>query len=185
MAVALALGVLYFEATDKFKLPRVEERSAMYLPSAPVTGRASQIVVRLTEVKPSADAGGIEAKSNWTLTIVIALIAVFVMLLSAMGIYALMSFTVARRTREIGIRIALGAGPQSIVWAMFRRAFLQLGAGLVVGSALAALAGMESPTQRWMLLGANVLMLCVGLAACALPVRRALRVDPVVALRME
>lgn len=183
----------------------------MYLPSAPVTGRASQIVVRLTDVsametvaqrlrriaaevdptlrltdvKPLADAGGGEAASNWTLTIVAGLISGFVMLLSAMGIYALMSFTVARRTREIGIRMALGAGPRSIVWGMFRRAFLQLGAGLVVGSSIAALAGLESPTQRWMLLGANVLMLCVGLAACALPVRRALRVDPVVALRME
>jgi predicted permease len=194
-----------------WQLPRPEEQSAMYLPSAPVTGRASQIVVRLTDVtamesvaqrlrsiaaevdpslrltdlKPLADAGGGEAASNWTLTIVAGLIAGFVMLLSAMGIYALMSFTVARRTREIGIRIALGAGPRSIVWGMFRRAFLQLGAGLVVGTAVAALAGLESPTQRWMLLGADVLMLCVGLAACALPVRRALRVDPVVALRME
>jgi ABC-type antimicrobial peptide transport system permease subunit len=141
--------------------------------------------IRLYDVKGLGDAGGGEAQANWTLTAVAWLVAFIVMLLSAMGIHALMSFTVARRTREIGIRVALGAGPRRIVFGIFARAFLQIGAGLVVGSGLAYLMGVESTRQMLLLIGANVIMLLVGLAACALPVTRALRIDPSEALRAE
>jgi putative ABC transport system permease protein len=191
-----------------WQLPRPEEQSAMYLPSRPVVGQAGQLVVRaadpaafaprmrrlaadvdpgirLYEVKGLGDAGGGEAQANWTLTAVAWLVAFIVMLLSAMGIHALMSFTVARRTREIGIRAALGAGPRRIVFGIFSRAFLQIGGGLVVGSGLAYLIGVGSTRQLLLLIGANILMLVVGLVACALPVRRALRIDPSEALRAE
>jgi ABC-type antimicrobial peptide transport system permease subunit len=102
-----------------------------------------------------------------------------------MGIHALMSFTVARRTREIGIRVALGAGARRIVTSIFRRAFLQLAAGLVIGSGIGVLLGMQSALQLRLLIGANVVMLVVGMIACALPVRRALRIDPAEALRAD
>jgi len=190
-----------------WQLPRPEEQSAMYLPSAPVAGRAGQLVVRaqdpegtmsrlravaaevdptirLTDLKSLRDAGGGEAQGNWTLTAVAGLVASLVLLLSAMGIHALMSLTVTRRTREIGVRIALGAGPGRIVRDIFTRAILQVGAGLVVGSGLAWLIGVESTRQLVILLAANGLMLLVGVAACALPVRRALRIDPSEALRV-
>jgi ABC-type antimicrobial peptide transport system permease subunit len=108
-----------------------------------------------------------------------------VMLLSAMGIHALMSFTVSRRTREIGIRVALGAGARGIVTSIFRRAFLQLAAGLVIGSGIGVVMGMQSALQVKLLIGANAMMLAVGMMACALPVRRALRIDPAEALRAE
>src|SRR5690606_25453167 len=146
-----------------WQLPRPEEQSAMFLPSRPVTGQAGTVIVRsvdteavvsrmravatavdptlrLIEVEPLADAGGSEAGMNWTLTIVAGIIVSLVMLLCAMGIHALMSFTVARRTREIGIRVALGAGARQVVTGIFWRAFVQLGAGLVIGSALGLLA---------------------------------------------
>jgi len=191
-----------------WQLPRPEEQSAMYLPSRPVIGQAGQLVVRaadptafgsrirklvadvdpairLSDIKALGDAGGGEAAANWTLAAVAWLIALLVMLLSAMGIHSLMSFTVARRTREIGIRAALGAGPRRIVLGVFSRAIMQIGLGLAVGSGLAALVGVDSTRQLLLLLGANVVMLLVGLAACAVPVLRALRISPSEALRAE
>lgn len=180
----------------------------MYLPSRPVVGQAGQLVIRtsdptafadrmrriaadvdpairLTDIKGLGDAGGGEAEANWTLTAVAWLVAFVVMMLSAMGIHALMSFAVSRRTREIGIRAALGAGPRRIVASVFSRALIQLGLGLLVGSGLAVLVGVETPRQWMLLIGANAIMLVVGVVACALPVRRALRIDPSEALRSE
>lgn len=191
-----------------WQLPRPEEQSAMYLPSRPVVGQAGQLVVRaadpaafgsrirkfvaevdpairLSDIKELGDAGGGEAAANWTLAAVAWLVALLVMLLSAMGIHALMSFTVARRTREIGIRAALGAGPRRIVIGVFARALLQIGLGLAVGSGLAVLAGVDSARQLLLLIGANLVMLVVGVAACAVPVRRALRINPADALRAD
>ena len=191
-----------------WQLPRPEEQSAMYLPSRPVVGQAGQLVVRtpdptafadrmrriaadvdpairLNDIKGLGDAGGGEAEANWTLTAVAWLVAFVVMMLSAMGIHALMSFAVSRRTREIGIRAALGAGPRRIVASVFSRALMQLGLGLLVGSGLAVLVGVETPRQWMLLLGANAIMLVVGIIACALPMRRALRIDPSEALRSE
>ena len=96
-----------------------------------------------------------------------------------------MSFTVARRTREIGIRVALGAGPGRIVAGIFSRAFLQISTGVLAGSGLAALMGLGSTRQLLLLLAADAVMLVVGLAACAVPLSRALRIDPAEALRAE
>jgi ABC-type antimicrobial peptide transport system permease subunit len=122
---------------------------------------------------------------NWTLTGVAWLVPFIVLLLSATGIHALMSFTVTRRTREIGIRAALGAHPGRIVTGIFSRAFVQIGAGVVAGSGLVALVGLGSAREVVLLLAADAIMLLVGLAACAVPLRRALRVDPAEALRSE
>jgi ABC-type antimicrobial peptide transport system permease subunit len=122
---------------------------------------------------------------NWTLTAVAWLISFIVLLLSATGIHSLMSFTVARRTREIGIRAALGARPGRIVVAIFSRAFLQICAGVLVGSALSALGGVRSTRQLLLLLAADGIMLVAGLTACAVPLRRALRINPTEALRAE
>jgi ABC-type antimicrobial peptide transport system permease subunit len=113
------------------------------------------------------------------------LISVIVLLLSATGIHSLMSFTVARRTREIGIRAALGAPPRRIVAGIFSRAFLQIGAGMLAGSGLAALVGLDSARKVLLLVAADAVMLVVGLAACAVPLRRALRINPTEALRVE
>ena len=191
-----------------WQLPEPQEQSAMYRPSLPLVGRAGQLAVRvrdpgtfatrlravaaevdptirLTDVKPLALAGGGEAQMNWALTGVAWLISFIVLLLSATGIHSLMSFTVARRTREIGIRAALGASAGRIVAGIFSRAVLQIGAGVVVGSGLAALMGLGSTRSVLLLLAADGIMLVVGLTACAVPLRRALRIDPTEALRAE
>lgn len=190
-----------------WQLPQPAEQSAMYFPRAPAAGnRLSMAVrvrdpeafaarlrtvaagvdptIRLTDVQPLTDVGGDEAKMNWTLTSVAWLVALTVMLLSATGIHALMSFTVSRRTREIGIRTALGARPGRIAAGILSRAFLQIGVGVLAGSAVASMVGLGT-RQVLLLLAANALMLLVGLAACAMPLRRALTVNPTDALRAE
>lgn len=187
---------------------RLDEQSAMYRPTLPGGGPASNLAVRvrdpvafaarlraiaaevdpaiqLTDVQKLGDVTAGEARRNWTLTAVAWLVGFIVLILSASGIYALMSFTVARRTREIGIRAALGANRGRLVGAIFSRAFLQVGAGIVVGGSVAALKGVGSAREVMLLIAAAVIMLVVGLAACALPVWRALRVDPMDALRAE
>jgi putative ABC transport system permease protein len=191
-----------------WRLPEPQEQSAMYRPSLPVVGRAGQLAVRvrdpeafatrlrsvaadvdptirLTDVQSLAGAGGGEAKANWALTAVAWLISFIVLLLSATGIHSLMSFTVARRTREIGIRAALGASQGRIVASIFSRALLQISAGVLVGSGLAALLGLGSMREVLLLLAADAIMLVAGLVACAVPLRRALRIDPTEALRAE
>jgi putative ABC transport system permease protein len=141
--------------------------------------------IRLTDVQPLTLIGGGEAKMNWALTSVAWLVSCVVLLLSATGIHALMSFTVARRTREIGIRAALGASPRRIVGGIFSRALLQTSAGVLAGSALAAFMGVGSTRQLLLLLAADGVMLLVGIAACAVPLRRALAIHPTEALRSE
>jgi predicted permease len=191
-----------------WQLPRPEEQSAMYRPSLPLVGRAGQLAVRvrnpegfadrlraiaadvdptirLIQVKPLANAGGGEAELNWALTSVVGLISFIVLLLSATGIHALMSFIVSRRTREIGIRAALGAQPRSIVAGIFGRALLQVSAGLVAGSALVAFVGLDSTREVLVLLAADGIMLVAGVTACAVPLRRALAINPTEALRAE
>jgi putative ABC transport system permease protein len=191
-----------------WQMDEPQEQSAMYRPHLPVAGtRVSMAVrvsdpatfgpklrtialqvdptIRLTNVQPLADIGGSEAKINWALTSVLWIVSFIVLLLSATGIHSLMSFTVARRTREIGIRTALGASSRRIVGGIFSRAFIQMAAGLVVGSGLAALLGLNSARDVLLVLAADGLMLVVGLTACAVPLRRALRIDPTEALRSE
>ena len=141
--------------------------------------------IRLTDVQPLDQMSSGEVRRNFTLTTVAWLIAFIVLLLSATGIHALMSFTVARRTREIGIRIALGADRRRIVAGIFSRAFLQIGAGVLAGSAVVALIGFGSMRQIMLLLAADAIMLVAGFAACAVPLKRALSVVPTEALRVE
>jgi hypothetical protein len=191
-----------------WQLPRPQEQSAIYRPSLPLVGRAGQMAVRvrkpeafadrlrkvaaevdptiqLNEVKLLTNAGGGEAQSNWALTAVAWLVSFIVLLLSATGIHALMSFIVTRRTREIGIRAALGAHPRRIIAGIFGRALLQVTAGLIAGSALVAWTGLGSTREVLVLLGADAIMLVAGVTACYVPLRRALSIDPTEALRAE
>src|SRR5688500_167886 len=191
-----------------WQAPKPEDQVLMYRPTLPGGGPATNLalrvrdpvaftsrlraiaaevdpMIRLTDVTQLGKVGENEERISWTLTAVAWLVGFMVLMLSATGIHALMSFTVARRTREIGIRAALGAHHGRLVAAIFSRAFLQIGAGIVVGSSLAALAGFGSAKQVVLLVAADAIMLVVGLVACAVPVRRALRIDPMEALRAE
>jgi putative ABC transport system permease protein len=119
----------------------------------------------------------------------LALLTLSVVLLSSAGIYALMSFTVAQRRKEIGIRAALGADPRRILRSIFSRALGQLAIGAVLGATAAAL--LEGLTRGELLQGNGSVvlpvvagvMLVVGLLAAVGPARRGLQIHPTEALR--
>ena len=116
----------------------------------------------------------------------LAVVSAVAMLLALAGIYAVMSFTVARRTREIGVRIALGASPRRLVVSVFARPLAQVALGVAAGAVLTALVGdSATPAALAGALGYAVLMFGVCLLACIVPTRRALRVEPTVAMRVD
>jgi len=136
--------------------------------------------------------------SLWT-RIIIGLTGV-ALLLSLAGIYAVLSYIVARRTREIGVRVALGASARRVITSIFRRPLTQVTLGVIAGSVLIAVAaiGIQN-TQQFqgteiggltfgdvaLLVGYAILMLGVCTLACVVPTLRALRVQPTEALRAE
>src|SRR5687768_17469218 len=113
------------------------------------------------------------------------------LLLSLAGIYAVLAFTVSRRTREIGIRVALGSDSRRTVAAIFRRPLLQVVGGVAVGALFVALLftlgrGALPTALQFARIGAyGVGMTLVCFLACIVPTRRALRIEPTEALRME
>ncbi len=118
------------------------------------------------------------------------LLAVF---LSCIGIYGVMSYVVTRRTSEIGIRMALGAGRSNVLWLVLREVLILVTSGITIGVPV-ALAGDRlvsnmlfglKPTDPVTLVSATVVLLMVAALAGYLPARKASRVDPMVALRYE
>lgn len=124
---------------------------------------------------------------------VIAGFAALALVLAAIGIYAVFTYAVTRRRREIGIRMALGAAPGAIAGAVLTAAarLVVAGAGLgllaawLVARSLRAWLYGIGPADPWALAGAAALLALAALAACALPLRRACRVDPAQTLREE
>jgi ABC-type antimicrobial peptide transport system permease subunit len=119
----------------------------------------------------------------------VILALVTVLLLSAVGIHTLMSLTVTRRLKEIGIRIALGARANRLLLSVFSRAASQVGLGGLVGSVLGGtllhLSGHAAVEAAIFLGGVVVLMVLAGLLAAVGPARRGLRIEPVEALSEE
>lgn len=123
----------------------------------------------------------------------VALFALVAVLLAVGGVYGILAFQVARRTHEIGIRVALGASTAHVTRSVLRHGLLLVGGGLVIGvpCALAATGALRS--QLYSIESTDpvtygVVALCfllIGALACLVPARRALRVDPVRALQAE
>jgi hypothetical protein len=131
--------------------------------------------------------------------IIIGLTAV-TLLLSLSGIYAVLSYIVARRTREVGVRVALGANARRVITTLFRRPLTHVSMGVIAGSVLIAVAAIAvQHTEAFagiqprgltvgeiaLLAGYAILMLGVCTLACVVPTLRALRVQPMEALRTE
>lgn len=126
-------------------------------------------------------------------TIVAASLAALALLLTALGVYAVTAYAVSRRTREVGIRMALGAQRGAILKLVLRQGMLPVlfgvGIGLLLGFGLMPLlAGLlfgVGPADLPTFGVTSAFLMAVGLAACYVPARRAMRVDPIVALRYE
>ncbi|MGD1031245.1 MAG: ABC transporter permease [Opitutaceae bacterium] len=113
--------------------------------------------------------------------------------LVCVGLYGLMSYTVVRRTAEIGLRMALGARPGSVIWMILREMLVLVGTGIGLGIAAALGATRLISSQLYGLSASDaatysvvsLLLAAVAVLACMLPARRAARIDPVIALRIE
>lgn len=168
---------------------RVADDATMFVP------RARAIA---SEVDPGLRLGRVEALSdaarNQDLEAMIGAVAsmgavVLGLFLSAAAIYALMAVTVARRTREIGLRSALGGSPARVLMGVFSHAALLVGGGIVAGNLILAIVATQvTQIYPWRfvavaLLMTSLLMITVGTLACVAPARRALRINPTEALR--
>jgi putative ABC transport system permease protein len=126
-------------------------------------------------------------------TVLLSLFAALALLLAAVGLYGVMSYSVALRTREIGLRMALGARAADVLRLVLRRTVVLLGAGIAAGIAgalgvtrlMAGLLYEVGPGDPAAFLGGTLLLAAVALLAGWLPARRATRVDPMTALRSE
>lgn len=148
-------------------------------------------MLRLGRVAGLADMLREGKESERLVLLAIASVTLSVLLLSIAGIYALMSFTVTRRRREIGIRTALGAGPRRVILAILSRSAGQIGIGIAAGIFVVGLTfagpngGAITGRQLLSLLAIAGLMAMIGLLAAIGPARRALHIQPTEALKAE
>lgn len=126
-------------------------------------------------------------------TLLFGLFGVTGLVLTMVGVYGLISYAVTQRTREIGIRMALGATRQNVVGMILRHGIVLALAGAAIGliasfaltRLIASFLFEVKPTDRMTLVGATLVLLLAAFLACYLPARRATKVDPLVALRYE
>jgi putative ABC transport system permease protein len=136
------------------------------------------------------------AQQQWPFRVfgtVFAIFAIIALVLAAVGLYAVMAYSVTQRTQEIGVRMALGAVGRHVSWLILRRGLIQLVIGLTLGlsgawfasAALRPLLVRVAPNDPLTFVGITLLLTIVALAACLIPARRATRLDPLVALRRD
>jgi predicted permease len=190
-----ALWIPYLQDTDELGAMTFYVRHGAGDVAAGVRAAARRLDagIPLYEVRTMAAQVGESLMIDRVVALLSTLFGALATLLAAVGLYGVMSYAVARRTREIGIRIALGAVKPAILWSVLREVALLAGIGLAVGlpAALgvgtlvkAQLFGL-SPADPAALASTVVLLGTVAFAAGWVPARRATRVDPIRALRFE
>jgi hypothetical protein len=165
-----------------------------------VAGDAAPLVPRVAALARQVDAG-LHLRDIVTLddivtqdrmrmvggSVIFGTVLLVAVVFAAASLYALMAVAVQRRTREIGIRIALGANPRRVLRAVFAHAGRQLGGGIIAGNGIVLFIAWRTDAMTPELLVSlaimSVIMAAVGVLACAAPARRALRVQPTEALR--
>ena len=155
--------------------------------------RSENSKVRIYDLEPVASQ--IE-RSYWIIRLETAVLLIFgalALVLAAVGLYGVVAFHAAQRTQEIGLRMAIGATPREVYRLILLNGMKITSAGVIAGIIVSAglapllarfLSGL-SPTDPLTFAASAVLWICVALLACYVPARRAMRVDPMVALRHE
>jgi predicted permease len=202
---APAVYVPHVQQTSRFTGPWVYFRTGMYFvlrtSGEPMTV-AYAVKQAVAEVDPRTPAGDLRTLEQnlddqvRNMRIYMLLLGIFgttAALLAATGIYGVMTYSVAERRREIGIRMALGARSTDVLKMIFSQAGRVIGAGVAIGLVGAiALTGLikaalygVTTTDPATYAGVSLLLILIALIACAIPTRRAVRVDPTIALRYE
>lgn len=157
------------------------------------TAAATDPAVALFDVKPMT---GVVDDNSWFYGMGAAIVGTCgfsALLLAVVGLYGVVAFSVNRRTREFGIRTALGATPRRIIHLVLRRAGWQLGLGMLLGTGLAVALGRGvasllfnvQPTDAAAFVGFGSILVLAALFATLIPALRASRIDPLTALRQE
>jgi predicted permease len=175
--------------------------SVLIRSDTPPAAVAATVREQLLALDPDLPVSGVQtvaerfAADRWPYRVfgaLFGLLASIATVLSCVGLYAVMAYSVAQRTHQIGVRMAIGAHGRQVSWPILKRGLLQVAIGLPLGLAGAIVLGIalrrilvvpaaDPPT----LAAISVLLATVALAACVLPSRRATRVDPLAALRAD
>ena len=150
-------------------------------------------VLPITQVRSMSEIMAVSLAEKSFNALLLGVFAAVALLLASVGLYGVLAFTVAERTREIGIRMALGAQAGDVLRMILRQglALTLVGVGVGVGVSLASTRLLSrflygiAPTDIATFIALALLLVAVALAACLIPARRAMRVDPMMALRYE
>jgi putative ABC transport system permease protein len=200
-----AMYVPHIQQTPRWQGPSWNFRAAMYF-TMRTSGDPNSLIpaVRsaLAEIDPTKPAGNIRTVERYLddglseVRVFMMLLAIFggsAALLAAIGIYGVMAYAVTQRTREIGVRVALGASGGNIVTLVVRQALILITIGIALGLGgaygltrfLQRFLWQVSPTDPMTFTAVSVGLLLVAVIACLVPTRRAVTVDPTIALRYE
>ena len=181
----------YFQGTDF--IARTEEDSEMMIPALRQAIWSVDKDAPITNVKTMDQLVAESSADQHFQAILLASFGALGLILAMVGIYGVISYGVTQRTREIGVRMALGAQPGDVLRMVIREGMLLVGAGIAAGicGALALTRFLQSllfeikPTDPTTFASVGILLMVVALAACWIPARRATKVEPMEALRYE
>jgi putative ABC transport system permease protein len=147
----------------------------------------------IASMRTGGDLIGETLSSRRLSLVLLSVFAVVALVLSAIGVYGVLSFTVSQQTKEIGIRMALGAARRDVLglmlwkglWPVVMGLTLGIGAALATTRVLAKMLFEVRPSDPLTLVGVVALLITVAFVAVLVPARRAARVDPLIAVRCE